>query len=78
MLLITIMEDLIMWDFLSSSELWSNIVGGIVAALILSGVYWFKKSRDRRNINKLIEIEGESIKLSNQGKHEQYDGILHR
>ncbi len=64
-----------MCDFLFSSELWSNIIGGIVAALVLSGVYWFINSRNRRNINMLIEIEGESIELSNQGKYKQYDDI---
>ena len=52
-----------MSEFLISSELWSNIIGGIVSALILAGFYWIINNYKRKNLNELVIIEKEITKL---------------
>ena len=46
-------------DFLTSSELWSNIIGGVVSALILALMYWAVNFTKRNSLYNLIIIEKE-------------------
>ena len=62
-----------MCDFLLSSELWSNIIGGIVASLVLAGIYWIVSYNKRKTIKGLIDIEGKSIQHRNNGEAGIYE-----
>ncbi len=61
-----------MGNFLSSAEFWSNILGGIASALILAAIYWAVNYNKRKNINKLIKIEKQSIELLVDAEEVQY------
>ncbi len=52
-----------MSEFLASSKLWSNIIGGIVSAFILAGFNWIINTYKRKNLNELVIIEKEITKL---------------
>ncbi len=43
------------------NELWANIIGGVVAALVIAGLFWLKERRKHRILKELTEIMGKAI-----------------
>ncbi len=54
-----------MSDFLISSELWSNIIGGVVSALLLAGLYWAVNFNKRQNLKELVKVQKGIVELLN-------------
>jgi len=50
-----------MCEFLSSADLWANIVGGIVAGFTVAGAFRLRDRRDLKILNDLTEIMGRAI-----------------
>ncbi|MHB8088417.1 MAG: hypothetical protein ACYDH2_09255 [Anaerolineaceae bacterium] len=61
-----------MVTFLASSELWSNVVGGIVAAGVLAGIAFLWDRRRQRTLQELIKIMGQAIEHRNIGDHKTF------
>lgn len=64
-----------MSDFLESSELWFNVIGGVIAGVVLALLVWLWNWNKRRHIKDLIKLEGKSIKHRNIAKLQEYDNI---
>ena len=62
-------------DFLVSSELWSNVLGGVASAIILAGIYWVVNYSKRKNLTKLIIIEEQIIALMTEAEENQFKDI---
>lgn len=62
-----------MCDFLGSSELWSNVIGGVITGIVLAGLVWLWNWNKRRHIKALIKIEDESIEHRNAGAAKEYE-----
>jgi len=58
--------------FLTSSELWANIVGGIVAAGVLAVMVFCWDLRKHRILQELIGIMGQAIEHRNIGQHRTF------
>lgn len=54
-----------MSDFLISSELWSNIIGGVFSALLLAGLYWAVNFNKRQNLKELVKVQKGIVELLN-------------
>ena len=59
--------------FFTSSELWSNIVGGVVAAGVLAVIAFSWDRRRHRILQELIRIMGQAIEHRNIGKNRTFD-----
>ncbi len=57
-----------MITFLASSELWSNIVGGVVAAGFLAAIAFLWDRRRHKILQELIKIMGQAIEHRNIGQ----------
>ena len=47
-----------MCEFFGSYELWSNIIGGVVSAIIITGLIYLWNYRKRKIVNELKTIMG--------------------
>ena len=54
-----------MIEFLTSADLWANIIGGVVAADLLAAIAFLWERRKHRIIRDLIMIMGRAIKHRN-------------
>ena len=61
-----------MIEFLTSSELWSNIVGGVVAAALIGLAVYARDRRKHRILRELTEIMGRAISHRNIGERQSY------
>ena len=59
--------------FFTSSELWSNIIGGIVAAIIFALLAYLWDYRKQRLYKQLTDIMGKAIQHRNVGEHKKFD-----
>jgi hypothetical protein len=58
--------------FLTSTELWSNIVGGVVTAGVLAVIAFLWDRRRHRILQELIRIMGQAIEHRNIGQHRTF------
>jgi hypothetical protein len=61
-----------MWEFLASSDLWANIVGGVVAALLFALLVFLWNLRKHKILKDLTEIMGRAIVHRNIGEKRAY------
>ncbi len=52
-----------MWEFLASSDLWANIVGGVVAALLSPSWYFFGISENIEFSKTCVRLWGEQSSI---------------
>jgi hypothetical protein len=57
-----------MCEFFLGADLWANIIGGVVAAALVSLVAYLWDRRKHRILKDLIEIMGQAIKHRNIGE----------
>ena len=50
-----------MIQFFLSPDLWANIFGGVVAAVVFALLVWLWNRRRRKTLEELIEIMGRAI-----------------
>ena len=62
-----------MVKFLLSSELWANIIGGVIAAGLITLIVYLRDRRKHKIIQELIEIMGEAIEHRNKGENKICD-----
>ncbi len=61
-----------MCEFLRSSDLWANIVGGVVAALLFALMVFLWNLRKHKILKDLTEIMGRAIAHRNIGEEHAY------
>ena len=61
-----------MCEFLLGSDLWANIIGGIVAAVLISLVAYLWNVRKHKILKDLTEIMGRAIKHRNIGEQRAF------
>jgi hypothetical protein len=60
-------------EFIISSELWANIIGGILAAVIIASFTKYRDFRKPRTMKELIAIMGVAIKIRNNGEGHHFN-----
>jgi hypothetical protein len=55
--------------FLGSADLWANIVGGIVAAIVLGIIAWIWRQFREWRVKQLGDLMGRIIEHRNAGRH---------
>lgn len=58
--------------FLASSELWANIVGGVVTAGVLTLIAFLWDRRKHRILQELIKVMGQAIEHRNSGQQRTF------
>ena len=58
--------------FLSSSELWANIVGGVVTAGVLAAIAFLWDRRKQKILQELIRVMGRAIEHRNIGENRTF------
>jgi hypothetical protein len=61
-----------MIDFFCSADLWSNIIGGVVAALLIALVAYLWDRRRHKILKELTVIMGRAIKHRNTGERQVF------
>lgn len=61
-----------MIEFLRGSELWANIIGGVVTAILISLGVFLWNQRKHWILKELIEIMGKAIEHRNAGEHQAF------
>ena len=56
-------------EFISSAELWANIIGGIFAAIVLGIIAWGWRQFREWRIKQLGDLMGRIIEHRNTGRH---------
>jgi len=64
-----------MCEFLLRADLWGNIIGGIVAAGLISLLAYLWDRRKHKILKELTEIMGRAIKHRNIGEQGGYDDV---
>jgi hypothetical protein len=61
-----------MIQFFLSADLWANIIGGVVAAVLFTLAVWLWNRQRRKILEELIEIMGRAIKHRNLGEQKAF------